>query len=97
MADLGDHFVFPAALFPVALLLQRVDHLLRHVFFVVLGQHGIGLEPAAGLERALRDHALPFAEQVRQDALIADRDGAVAVGHFEAHRKLVAALQACRA
>ena len=97
MAELGDHFVFPGALFPVALLLQRVGDFLRHVVLVVLGQHGVGLEPAAGLERAFGDHALPFAEQVRQDALIADRDSAVAVGHLEAHREIVAALQACRA
>ena len=55
------------------------------------------MNAAAGLERAFGDHALPFAKQIRQDALIADRDGAVAVGHLEAHREMVAALQACRA
>ena len=55
-------------------LLQGVDDFLRHVRLVVLGQHGIGFERAAAVERAFGDDALPFAEQVGQDALIADRE-----------------------
>ena len=49
-------------------------------------------ESAAGLESTLRDHALPFAKQVRQNSLIADGDVAVAVRHLETHGKIVAAL-----
>src|SRR5664279_2647328 len=45
---------------------------------------------------ALRDHALPFAEQVGHDALVAYADVALAVGHFETHAHIVAALQAAR-
>src|SRR3954467_11703191 len=49
---------------PVALLLQRIGDVLRHIGLVVLGEHRIGLEYAAGVERAFGHHALPFAEQV---------------------------------
>src|SRR3954451_3414603 len=51
-------FLLPGALFPAALLLQRVDDLLRHILLVVLGQHRVSLEAAAGLERAFRNNAL---------------------------------------
>ena len=45
---------------PVSLLLERVGHFLRHVGFVVLGEHGFGLERAARLERTFGHDALPF-------------------------------------
>src|SRR5436309_12342554 len=53
---------------PVSLLLERVGHLFRHVRFIVLGEHIVGLERAAGLERAFGDNPLPFAEEVREDS-----------------------------
>src|SRR6056297_819775 len=51
----------------MTLLLQRLGDLLGHVLLVVLGEHLLGLENAAD-QPALGDDALPFAEQVRQDA-----------------------------
>ena len=75
---------------PVAGPLQRVGHFLGHVGLVVLGQHFGGAERAVRLQRAQRHHALPFAEQIGQDAGIADRDGGGAIGDAEAHRRACA-------
>ena len=60
----------------------------------MLGQHGIRVKRPAGFQLAFRDHALPFAEQVRHDALVAHRDVALAVGDLEADAQIVAALHA---
>ena len=68
---------------PVALLLQRVGDILGHVGLVMLGQHGIGLEHAGGIERAFGDDALPFAEQVGQNSLVGDRQRGAAVGDLK--------------
>ena len=81
---------------PVALLLQGVGDLLRHVGLVMLGQHGVGLEHAGGIERAFGDDALPFAEQVRQNSLVGDRQRGAAVGDAEIDREIVAAHQRAR-
>ena len=78
----------------MALLLQGVGDLLRHVGLVVLGEHAVGPERAGRVEGALGDHALPFAEEIGQQALIGDRDGALAVGDVEADGEAVAALHA---
>ena len=98
MAEFGDHRVVPPAPFgaflPAAGLFQGVDDFLRHVALVMLGEHGVGIEDAARLELAFGHHALPFAEQVGHDALIAHRDVVLAVGHFEADAQIVAALDA---
>src|SRR5450759_2505413 len=83
----------PGAFFPAAALLQGVDHLTRHITFIMLGEHHIGHD-AAGLELALGDHALPFPEQVWHDALIAHRYVALAVGDLEADVQVLAALHA---
>jgi hypothetical protein len=53
----------------------------------------IRLERAPRVERTFRHDALPFAEQVRQHALIADGNVPLAVGHFEPHRKIIAVHQ----
>ena len=73
--------------------LQRVGHLLGHVILIMLGEHGIGLENAAAIERPFRHHALPFAEQVGQDALIRHGYRVVAVSDLEFDFETVAALQ----
>src|SRR5262249_31729480 len=81
---------------PMPLLLEGIGNLLRHVIFVVLGEHVVGLEHAVAVERAFRHNTLPFAEQVWQDALIGNRNGAVSVRHLEANRKGLAAGKAAR-
>ena len=73
MAELGNHQV-PAGAWWRRIVLERTRDFGRHVFLVVLGEDFIGDERAV-LQAAMRDHALPFAEQVRQDARI-----------FHAHR-----------
>src|SRR5712671_5239766 len=56
-------FVF---VLPVPLLLQGIRNFFRHVGFVVLGKHVVGLEDAGAVERPFRYNALPLAEQIRQ-------------------------------
>src|SRR5688572_32849361 len=53
---------------PMALLLQGIGNLARHVGFVVAGQHGIGLEQARGVQHPFRHYPLTLAKEVRQDA-----------------------------
>src|SRR4051794_6142063 len=65
---------------PVALLLQRVGDVLGHVGFIMLGEHGVGLEHAGAIERAFGDHALAFAEQIGENSLVGHRQGGAAVG-----------------
>src|SRR6478735_10677507 len=84
-------FVF---VLPVALLLQAVCNLLRHVGLVVLGEHAVGAEGARRIKGAFGDDPLPFAEQIRQQALIGDGDGAPAVGDLEADGKALSPLHA---
>ena len=84
----------PVVVLPVPLLLEAVGDLARHVVLVVLGEHAVGLEGAGLVERAFGHHALPFAEQIGQQALIRDRDGVAAVGHREADLQVVAARDA---
>ena len=70
MAELGNHQVPPlcAGTFGGGgLSFSELRHFGRHVFLVVLGEDFIGDERAA-LHAAVRDDALPLAEQVRQDA-----------------------------
>ena len=62
--------------------LQAVRHLGRHVVLVVLGEDFLGHE-AIAVELAARDDALPLAEQVRQDAGVADRNFLLEVGQYE--------------
>src|SRR6185437_12923762 len=71
---------------PVALLLQGISDFLRHVGLVVLGEHGIRLEYAGTVERTLGNHALPFTEQIRQNAFVGDRKRRAAVGYLETDR-----------
>ncbi len=68
----------------MALLLQRVGDLARHIGLVMLGEHGIGAEPARPLEHAFGDNALPFAEEIGQQAGIADHCPGLAICHGEA-------------
>src|SRR6516225_8172743 len=76
---------------PVALLLQSIGDVLRHVGLVVLGEHAVGPKCTSRIEGAFGDHALPFAEKIRQQALIGDRDRTLAVGHLETYGQAVAA------
>src|SRR5947209_12475970 len=81
-------------LLPVSLFLQGLDDLARHVVLVMLGQHRVGDEGAAGIDMAFGDHPLAFAEQVRHDTLVADRNVLAAVGNLETHLQIVAARRA---
>ena len=58
---------------------QSVRDLLGHIGFIVLGEYRVRLEGAAWIERAFRYDALPLAEQIRQHALIIDRDAGPAI------------------
>ena len=69
----------------MSLLLQGIGHFLRHVVFIMLGEHVVGAEHAAPIKRAFRHDTLPFPEQVRQDALIGNRNGLVPVRQVEAN------------
>ena len=73
LSGFGGVRLLAVIVFPVSLLLQGVRDILRHVGLVMLGEHGIGPEHAGGIQRALGDHALPFAKQVRQNALVGHR------------------------
>ena len=73
-------------------LFQRVLHFRWHVGFIVLGQHFLGFKAVGADQGAIGDDALPFAEQVRQDALIIHPHRVVAVGDLEAHGELIATL-----
>src|SRR5262249_50736910 len=81
---------------PVALLLERVGDLARHVIFVVLGENGIRLEDAGAVKRTLGNNPLPFPEQIGQRTRIGDRDVLVAVGHREAHGEIGTADETAR-
>ncbi len=59
-------YTLPPGLFVV--LFHRVGHFRRRVFLVVFGQHFARIDHVALAQHALRHHALPFAEQVRQNA-----------------------------
>src|ERR1700704_1144318 len=82
--------------FPVARPLQGVGYLLGHVALVMLGEHAVGLERAGRLDHPFGDHTLALAEQIRQKALIGDRNGVLAIGHVETHRQIAAAHDAAR-
>ena len=56
----------------------------RHVVLVVLREHLGRLERAVGLQRALRDDAFAFLEQVGKDAGVDDGNRLRGVGHVEA-------------
>src|SRR5207249_2181314 len=63
--------------------LHRIRGLGRHVVLVVLGEDFAGAEHAVGAELSLRDHALAFAEQVRQLAAVSHAHALCRVGHRE--------------
>jgi predicted hotdog family 3-hydroxylacyl-ACP dehydratase len=69
--------------------LQGVGDLRRHVGLVMLGQHLLGIEHAVVADAALGHHALTLAEQVGQDAGVADRYRGGVVGDIETHREPV--------
>ena len=46
------------------------SHFRRHVFLIVLGQHLIGGEATTVGQGTVHHDALPFPEQIRQDARI---------------------------
>src|SRR5579863_5437195 len=68
-----------AAFLPAAAALERIHHFGRHIFLIMLGQHFAGNENARAVHRAQRHHALAFAEQRRQHAVIFHRHGLLAV------------------
>src|SRR5512133_1865243 len=65
----GAEFPFVVVL-PVTLLLQSVGDVLRHIGLVVLGEHAVGPKGTSRIEGAFGDHALPFAQKIRQQTLI---------------------------
>ena len=89
VADLGDHcshLLFRGlAVAPDARLLQRVGDLGRHIVLVVLGEDLAGREHAVLAEHALCDDPLPLTEQIRQNALVADRHLVRPIGQAELH------------
>src|SRR5690606_2436905 len=66
---------------PYALFLQPLGHFPRHVVLVVLGEHAVGDEDAVRAEAALGHNPRPVAEQVWQDARVADLDGVLRIGN----------------
>src|SRR5215510_4953899 len=86
----GAEFPFVVVL-PVTLLLQSVGDVLRHIGLVVLSEHAVGPKGTSRIEGAFGDHALPFAEKIRQQTLISDRNRTLAVGHLKTDGKAVAA------
>ena len=81
MRPLGDHLRGVVR----SRLLAVLTQLARDVGLVVLGQQRTGLEVTRGAQRAGGNDPLPFAEQVRQGAAVAQRHAAaVAVGEGEA-------------
>ena len=77
----------------MALLLQRVGDILRHIGFVMFGEHAVGLERAGFIEHALGHHALAFAKQIRQNTLITHRQARIAIRHHKGYAQIIAALQ----
>src|SRR5438067_4371834 len=82
------------ALLPAAAALQGFDHFRRHVFLIMLGQHFTGNERAVRVHGAGGDHALAFAKQRRQHAVIIGQDTALAIGDAEPHFRPRAMLKA---
>src|SRR5689334_18116354 len=83
-----------AAALPDALLFQRLGYFGGHVVLIVLGQHRVGHKAPRGVERTLGDDTLPLAEQIRQDAGIANGDGAGLIGDGKLDRAAGATLDA---
>src|SRR5512146_1126665 len=69
--------------------LQGIGGFGRHVIFVMLGEHLIGVEHVVGFQLALGNHALPLLEQVGKNALVDHRHGLGRIGDVEAHRQTV--------
>ena len=76
------------------MLLEGLGDLGGHVVLVVLGEHGVGEEAAGSVELAFGDHALALAEEVGEDAGVADGDGLDGVGDGELDGRAGAALEA---
>src|SRR5690606_24682076 len=61
--------LFPLLAFPDALFLQAVGKVLGDVILIVFRQHVVGAENPAISETPFGDDALPFAEEIRRNAL----------------------------
>ena len=81
MSGLDDHLLFSPCHTPCSL--QLVRDVLGHVALVMLGEHAVGLEFAVRLQLPVDDDALPFAEEVRQQAGVGDVEILRAVGDGE--------------
>jgi len=62
----------------------------------MLGEHRVGLKNAGSIKRPFGDDALPFAEQVRQNSFICDRQFRVVVRDLKCDREVVATLERAR-
>ena len=71
-------------------VLKRLGRFGRHVVFVMLGKHFGRREKALGVELALTDHALPFGEEVGQNAAVLHRHGLGRIGDRKLHGHAVA-------
>src|SRR5262249_52214545 len=89
----GAEFLFVVVL-PMTLLLQGVSDVLRHISLVVFGEYAIGAEDPAWVESTLGNHALPFAEKIRQKAAVGHRHGTLAVSHLKTNSEPIAAQNA---
>src|SRR5439155_3692063 len=69
-------------------LVRTVDGVLRrrrHVVLVVLREDFARVERAVGGERALRDHALAFPEEIGKESRVHDGNGLRGIRHAKAH------------
>jgi hypothetical protein len=70
---------------PAAGTLEGLNDLRRHVTFVVLRKNLARRKDAARCQGAQSDDAATLVEKSRQHAIVADRNGSLAVGHDEIH------------
>ena len=78
----------------MTLPLQRVGDVFRHIGLVMFGEHAVGAEDPARIESAFSNYALPFAEKIRQKAVVGHRHGTPAVGHLKTDGEPIAAQNA---
>jgi len=60
----------PASFLETSGILERLFHLGRHVLLIVLGEDLVRNKNAVLVEFAQRNHALPFTEQIRKNAVV---------------------------
>ena len=74
---------FRFAFLPASAFLQRVYDFTRHVALIVFGQYRVGSKYASRFQLAFSHDTLPFPKQIRDNALVTDRNVRFAVCHSE--------------